>query len=266
MAKSGRNGDRPRFLCKKFSKRDAMRTKIIAYLIAAIVVLGVTATYADEPIAPDGITYVTASDAVNQTAHDALQAAFSGDKLDLASLISKGIEKNGKVLLGVYLSQTLAHDPGYVKGSLADGEYQLPLSKKDGVVIHAMLLAANKPEQVKGLSDLLAKIYAPVKPFTIRKLTKDEMALIWFYVSWDLTEPLYVVEGGGHRLVFQFDPSGTSLSWIEDMTAPCFRLSIRDSGLPCMCHLVVHEGNKYSTAFQPMKTCAGSDGPGTEKQ
>lgn len=228
------------------------------FLFLVLLLLSAVA-FADEPIAPEGVTYVAAADAVNQTARDALTAAFSGDKLDLAGLISRGVEKNGKVLLGVYLSQILAKEPGYVQGSFAGGEYQLPLSKKDGVIIHAMLLAANKQEQVKGLADLLAGIYAPAKPFTIRKLTKDEMALVWFYVSWDLVEPLYLVEAGGHKLVFQFDPTGTSLAWIEDMTEPCFRLAIGNGGLPCMCHVAAHEGNRYTTEFEPMKTCSGSD-------
>lgn len=233
---------------------------LLAVGFLSITCAPITTRAADDPLAPDGITYVTGTDAVNQVARDSLQAAFSGDKLNLADLISKGIGQNGKVLLGVYLSQVIALDPGYVKDSFAHGDYQLPLSKKDGVTIHAMLLAADKQEQVKGLAELLAKIYTPAKPFTIRKLTKDEMALIWFYVSWDLVEPVYAVESGGHKLIFQFDPSGTSLRWMEDMTEPCFRLAIGDSGLPCMCHVVSHKSNLYTTGFEPMKTCAASSG------
>lgn len=228
------------------------------YLLVTAACLICSAAWADAqtlPIAPDGVTYVMASDTVNKVASDNLAAAFSGNSLDLSDLISKGIDKNGKVLLGVYLSQVLAKRPEYVQGSLAGGEYQLPLSKKDGVIIHAKLLAANKQEQVKSLAALLAKIYTPAKPFTIRKLTKDEMALIWFYISWDLVEPVYLVESNGDKLVFQFDPSGTSLTWIEDITAPCFRLAIGDSGLPCMCHVIEHEGNRYQTGFKPAATC-----------
>ena len=215
---------------------------------------------AGEPIAPDGITYVEGSDEANALAINELKAAFSGKQIDIADLVKKGIDKNGKVFLGVYLSQVLAKGPKYVEGSFAGGEYQIPLSKKDNIVIHAKLLALNKDEQLQIFTDLFGNTYLPSQPITIRKLTKDEMALIWFYISWDLVEPIYVVESGNRKLVFEFDPSGTSLQWIEDLSEPCFKLAFGDSGLPCMCHVIDKEGNRYHTAFKPMSECTGVKG------
>jgi len=213
---------------------------------------------AQDPIAPDGITYLTATAAENQAAHDKLQAAFSGEKLDLLDLISEGVDKNQKVLLGVYLSQIVAKDPAYSEGALADGKYDLPLSKKDGILVNALLLFADTRPRAKTAADLISGIYRPEKPFMIRKLTKDEMSLIWFYISWDLVEPIYVVEDGGHKLVFEFDPTGTSLTWIEDITEPCFSLKVGNSCLPCMCHVIQHEGNRYGGGFRPMSECAAA--------
>jgi hypothetical protein len=211
-----------------------------------------------EPIAPEGIKYVIATDAANNLAVDELKTAFSGNQVNISDLMTKGVEISGKVLLGVYLSQILANNPSYIEGSFAGGEYQIPLSKKDGVIIHAKLLAIDKQRQVKMFTELFSSTYKPSQPVTIRKLTKDEMAMIWFYISWDLDEPIYVVESGGKKLVFEFDPSGSSLTWIEDITEPCFRLAIGAGGLPCMCQVIVHEGNQYHSGFRPMNECKES--------
>lgn len=226
---------------------------IISFILCASVT---SMLLADEnPVAPDGMTYVAATKVANDLAMSELQSLFSGDKKELTDLVSKGVEKNQKVLLGVYLSQILSNNPNFKKDSFATGEYQVPLDRQKGVFIHAELVAIDKQNQVNEFTDLFENTYELNTPEIIRKLTKDEMATIWFYISWDLVEPIYVVEAGGKKLVFEFDPSGSSLEWIEDITEPCFSLAIGNGGLPCMCQIIVHEDNRYASAFKPMSQC-----------
>lgn len=242
-----------------------LRRRLIR-IVVLILCAGMTANVlaANDSVAPEGINYVSASDAANKLAMSELKTAFSGNKIQLGDLISKGVKTNGHVLLGVYLSQIIANSAQYVNGSFAGGEYQIPLDEKQGVIIHAKLLSIVNEKQVSKFNELLNDNYKPSKSITIRKLTKDEMELIWFYISWNLVEPIYVVKDGDTKLVFEFDPSGSSLQWIEDITEPCFHLAIGSGGLPCMCQLVVHKNNLYQSVFKPMSECQKykNNGPG----
>src|SRR5262245_705011 len=59
-----------------------------------------------------------------------------------------------------------------------------------------------------------------------RATTPDEMALIWFYIGWDITEPVFTVEQAGRPLVVDFDEMGQSVVWIEGHPAALFPSSI----------------------------------------
>ncbi len=80
----------------------------------------------------------------------------------------------------------------------------------------------------------------------------DEMALIWFYIGWDITEPVFTVEQAGRTLVVDFDETGESVTWVEDISQPCFRVVWEGGGLKgCYCSKTVHEGNRFGVVFEP---------------
>jgi hypothetical protein len=207
---------------------------------------------AGESIAPDGVRYSVATEATNSIASDKLRAAFDGPEVSISDLVSLGVQKNAKVLLGTYLAQTVSNNRAYRKGSLTAFAYKMTLDKYP---IAIPGLAATTAEEAREFSELFVRMYSPHATFAIRKLTKEEMALIWFYIGWDIIEPIYVVELGGRKLVFDFGPDGTYLEWIEDITEPCFRLATERAGTPCFCSIVVSKQNQYRVMFEPRDKC-----------
>ncbi len=191
----------------------------------------------------------------NDIASKRLTAALTGKHIFIGDLVSEGVKRNGKVLLGTFLAQKLESDPNYHPGSLKPGSYQLTLSKKDGIISNAPFYFATTPAQAVELSTLFSKVYAATPSPVIRKLSKDEMALVWFYIGWDLVEPIYVAEVGGRKLVFDFGPDGSYLEWIEDITEPCFKITFQGGGLPCMCSVVVSQKNRYEVVFERKEEC-----------
>lgn len=232
-----------------------MRRLVTIGVLALLGCSAATSGDARGAIAPDGVTYIPASASANNLARDALEAVFSGKENELAKLTTAGVKANGKVLIGVFMTMAFLNSDLFMPGSLTEGDTKLPLGDKDNTILQAKLLAVTGREQTGTFTSLFYDLYKPSQRITLRKLTKEEMALVWFYIGWDLSEPVYVVHSGDKKLVFEFDPSGKSLMWIEDITAPCFRLKVGTDELPCMCQGIIHKGNHYEPVFHPKKEC-----------
>lgn len=207
------------------------------------------------PIAPQGVTYVPAPASANALARKELRSVLSGDKGRFARLLSAGIEAHGKVLIGVFMTQAFDASGFLAPGILTDGDAKFPLGGKGGVVVTAKLLAVTEDSQIASFLPLFYRVYKPTNKVKIRKLTKSEMQLVWFYIGWNLSEPVYTVTEGKEKLVFEFGRAGKSLLWMEDISRPCFRIRVGSDQLPCMCQTVIHKGNNYENVFQRLKSC-----------
>ncbi len=78
-------------------------------------------------IAPDGVRYSLATDAINSVAANKLKAAFTGREISISELTSRALKSNQNVQLGVFLSQQVSQRPDYHSGSLDLVIYQLPV-------------------------------------------------------------------------------------------------------------------------------------------
>src|ERR1051325_11100212 len=237
---------------------------MMKHVIAVMSILFLTAcastkpNYSDESPVPDGVRYFKAADSVNEIATTKLVLALTGQHIFIEDLVSEGVKRNGRVLLGTFLAQQLGSHSSFHPDSLEKGLLKLPLSKEDGIVSNFPFYLAVTQDQAVALSTLFSNAYASAPSPIMRKLTKEEMALIWFYIGWDIVEPIYVVEIEGRKVVFDFGPDGSYLEWIEDITEPCFKVTFQAGSLPCMCSVVVNQKNQYQVVFQQKEQCPKS--------
>ena len=90
--------------------------------------------------------------------------------------------------------------------------------------------------------------------YKIRKITSREMSLVWFFIGWDLDEPIYILEDSKHTFVLDFSPDGNRLNWIEDIRNMSFYFAWGENGRTnCYRPVVVGQGKKLGVAFEECK-------------
>ncbi|HEY7371949.1 MAG TPA: hypothetical protein VIF57_07195, partial [Polyangia bacterium] len=52
--------------------------------------------------------------------------------------------------------------------------------------------------------------------------TRLEIALLWATIPFDLHDPLFVVEVGGHHLILVMTEDGKRIVWIDDLAGATF--------------------------------------------
>lgn len=217
-------------------------------LIAAHVAVGA-------PIAPKGVTYIPATASANSLARTELKSIFSGNRAEFSKLISKGVAKYGKVIAGIFMTMSFNESGRLSNAALAPGFTYVPLRDKDKHRLQAKIVAAETDKQADSLASIFYATYGPSAKITISKLEESDMQFIWFYIGWNISEPIYVVHEKNRKFVFEFGPRGKSLRYLEDLTSPCFRLRVSSHDTPCICQKVIHKGNVYENVFQPKKLC-----------
>jgi hypothetical protein len=164
-------------------------------------------------------------------------------------------------MVGPFLSEGLTQEKLLNASRFVQAVYKIPWSKD--VVPEMSGIAARSAEQRSALDAALEQWLPRGQNARIRQLKPEELALIWFYIGWDVSEPVFAVEVGARTIVVDFDEDGKSLFWLEDITEPCFRVAWEGGGLEdCYCSTVEHRGNKYQVLFEkrPRATpscCAG---------
>jgi hypothetical protein len=213
--------------------------------------LAAGATHAQQ--VPDGIRYATASREINEAAEAALRRGMSSTPRAIAALGSDGAPA---LLTGPFLSRTLLETGMVQPEELGKGTYKIPLSKD--VKPQAPGLAARDGKERTALDAALERWLPASRDVRIRPLTADELALIWFYISWDISEPIFAVDIGARTLVVDFDKAGRAVQWLEDISQPCFRLAWQGGGLKdCFCSHVVADGTRRQVMFRRLP---GGDG------
>ena len=173
--------------------------------------------------APPGVTYVPAPAAVNARAKATLERLFAQPRLVLDAGDSEGLA------LGPWLGQRL--------GVLDMSRFQAvdTVADLNGTTSHLKTWAARTPDEAQALLALIAPLAPTGKP-TIRPMTAAEMKRIWPFIAWDLTEPIFVVEGGA------------GLTWVDDLTSPCFSEAAADG--TCVCTRAERQGRDWALRFE----------------
>jgi hypothetical protein len=203
-----------------------------------------------EPEIPEGVRYIKASAAANEKASDLLRDAFTSQPFHLAELNNKG--SGQQFMVGPFLTGNLTQNGSIDASRFLPVLYAIPLDKAKGITAQMSGLAARSAEQRSDLDQALAKWIAAGPDIRIRKLSPRELALIWYFISWDVNEPIFVIEHGGRSLVVNFYGDGKSIFWLEDISAPCFHAKLKGgASTPCYCSVVNQEGSKYFVDFEP---------------
>ncbi|MBL8910163.1 MAG: hypothetical protein JNM17_05590 [Archangium sp.] len=191
---------------------------------------------------PKGVTYVVAKPEVNAKAKAQLVKMFTGSPPQLQVAESKA----GIVMLGPFLGQKLAalDMSGFLKTDVI-----VPFGD---VTAQMSSYGSRSPEEFKAMMKLLRDL-APSGAVNIRPMTPEEMKLVWPFISWDLDEPLFVVESEGKKWLFDFDETGTQPFWIEDLSAPCFTAEALKG--KCLCARVMKKKGNYELAFLEGNPC-----------
>ena len=218
---------------------------------ALLVVLQFASVAAAQDV-PDGVKYVRASPEMNQTASELLEAGFSSHPPKVGRLGTPGPPQI--LYVGPFISSAMLQ-AGVDASRLPWGTYTVPLSPEVQPIMKG--LGAQDASQREEFDKALGEFLPKEGSVRIRKLTAKELALIWFYISWDITEPIFVVERGGRSFVADFTDDARSLYWFEEITAPCFRVTWEGGGLkPCYCSVVTQQGSKYHVGFEPKEGVA----------
>ncbi len=218
-----------------------MRAFVLTSLIA-----GVAA--AASPKIPSGVKYVTAPPEVNATARATLAAMFTG----APPTLNVKVPEKGVVMLGPFLGQRLAplDMSGFLKVTA-----KIPFGN---TMADMQSYGSRTPDESRALLALL-RDFAPTPPVKIRPMTPQEMKLIWPFIAWDITEPVFIVESKDRKWVVSLDPTGTTPAWLEDLTSPCFTAA--ELAGKCLCATVEPAGRDWRVVYAEKKACADATAP-----
>lgn len=204
---------------------------------------------------PEGLRYIIALPEHNARAYTKLVQALAETPHGFRSLMPTDGETT--TYAGVFIALHGMEGQEEKTKLLNSLIYKIPFS--DEVTKEVRGYGAKTPQQL----EMLAAAYmenVKIKPgYKIRKMTPDEMKIVWYSSARDIYEPVFVVEDEGHRYVFDLDNSGEYLEFVEDLGKPCFpemaaTSSDTASHMPCKCVDTIHDGNKYTVVFKGCKT------------
>ncbi|HET6248224.1 MAG TPA: hypothetical protein VFE47_11045 [Tepidisphaeraceae bacterium] len=185
-------------------------------LLLAILVLVSSAHAADDVTIPKGVNYKKTTDAINDQAIQKIRQVFSAKAADKDVL---AFFEEKVLICGPGLWREIKDEPAIAKLTLGQVTLQLPVHDANGKVI--------RTDQLEGRlfqsdENVLAfwKVFAQKMDFTdykIRKLTAAELEIYWAMISFDIAEPVFMVENKNHKNLVQFtSPEKMRVMWIDD--------------------------------------------------
>lgn len=201
---------------------------------------------------PEGVRYTRATDQANAQARSLIEQTFSGGRVDLTRLLGAPAADEPPLVLGPFMGIRLSENDAAGLAQYQQLHYQVEVSR--GVKVATPSFFARDREKKGTLAARVEKLLSGGTPVTIRKPTNDELALIWYWISWDIAEPIYTVEAGGEKLILNFEPGGSRLVWIEDIRAPCFTPTLEGRPVTgCHCMSIAWQGLRWSAVFRPVE-------------
>ena len=227
-------------------------------LLSLIALAPVLASGADKPMVneaeiPAGVVYAGTDPKIIETARERLRAALHEGPEALAQLMGVA-EGDARVLVGPYFGIGIDADNLKGKNFLTHGRYHFPIPGEAGLVVNSF--GANTPAEKRFVAHYVYLSGDFSGDLQIRPANFDELALVWGWISWDLDDPLFVVESAHDKFVFDFDPRTGLITWIERFTNPCFSGSQEGKQvLECHCSKIARDGKKWSVTFEALSAC-----------
>lgn len=173
---------------------------------------------ADDVAVPEGVKYKKASDEINEQARQKVLKVFKPDMADKEVL---AFFESKTLICGPGLWDLIKTDPAMAKTGEGRVTFEVPILDKQ----HKPTGKSNRMKgQLFQTDEGLLAFWKVVfkadefKEITIRKLTPAELKIYWAIISFDITEPLFVVEGKKQRILLQFtSPEKLRVAWIDDL-------------------------------------------------
>jgi hypothetical protein len=153
----------------------------------------------------NSIVYKPASQIVNDSAMALLRRLIINKNYAQNPIVGK------QIVCGPYLWNRISNFPSFrnVKGARV-------MLNVDGTLLEGKVLWDDK------LISLLEYAFNGQNNdlLTIRKLNEHEIKIYWTYISFDIEEPIFMVETGSKKYIVDFtkDTSGLKLFWLDDFT------------------------------------------------
>ena len=189
--------------------------KYIAYLLS-LLTFTVCAYAGDDFIVPDGIRYNKASHEVNDKAKKLLKNLFvknASDEVVFATIFENSLIcgpglwqdiKNNKVMANINDSKVVLDIPIFNDDGTLKRTYKL-----DGKIFRS-------PAEILSFWNVFSKMI-DFSNLKIRKLNQEELKIYWTMISWDITEPIFILESENHKILAVFlAPDNLKIAWIDD--------------------------------------------------
>jgi hypothetical protein len=201
---------------------------------------------------PYGVVVSSAPDAVEARAREVLQAILASDDPVLLARGMNMLPRGSRMplMLGTFATLAVKQQPGFDPRQVHNGTGKVPISSD--VPMDFPILGASSVEQRAYLAQHLRAALPPGAPHTLRAPSFDELALVWFFIGWNLDAPLLVAEWDSQRVLFDFDRFGESIEWIERLDRPCFTLHLEQKQvLDCYCLGIERREQQWTAVYVP---------------
>ena len=228
-----------------------MRTLLCLALLTAALCRG-AAPAIDQSELPLEVKYSPASPQVVATASVRLMPALT-DSAALAALLAPDNDETVKV--GPFFGIEIEGDGLDGRQIFGKGRYRLPESEEMPAVIVDSFGAQSRPQKLM-LAHYLTLAANFSGKVTIREPNFEELALVWAWIDYDLDGPLLVAESAHDKYFFDFDPSGSRITWIERLSRPCFTASQEGNQvLTCTCARIDRNEREWHLGYQVLESC-----------
>ena len=163
---------------------------------------------------PDGVNYTYATDELNAKAKEKIRIAFShtAENQRLQTIFGD------RLICGPYLWDQIKSDKTVAEIKQGHVIFQVPVLEQGKVV--RMDRAEGKlfqsEDEIAAFSNAFSNVYHYDEARSIRKLTAQELNLHWSMISWDISEPIFVVESESHKILLSIVADELTVLWIDD--------------------------------------------------
>ena len=203
---------------------------------------------------PARIRYERAAPEAVKAATNSLRAALAAGPEALAKLFGPHDTRANATLAGPFLGIHIASLELDVSKYFGVFNYNLP-AQSSVPRMEAQSVYAESAERQRLLAQLVHQLAKADEPGEFRAPTYDELALVWYWIEWDLAGPLLVYQTAHEKLMFDFDASGR-ITWIERLTDPCVTGRQEDRQvMSCQCMVVRRKREEWNIVLEPKPAC-----------
>lgn len=189
-----------------------MKTNLKTILSLLLLSASVVSLKAQKVDIPAGVAYKYADDKVNQKAQTALDKELTGQ-------CSYDLFNGGSLIIGPRLWQRLSEIDSLRNIVAGKATFHVPILDDKGKPKSEQVLDGKLIQTKADFRKVWNHLRADFKgsKLTYRKLTASELQYYWAIISFDIEEPIYIVEGGPYKLLVNFTQKDLKVMWLDEV-------------------------------------------------